>query len=162
MRARLLHAKDVETGSRHGGGPGAARARVARLHYSVADYSVQNQTHAAQARLQTHLQVIEHLLTTNLMLCQNTSHRTSLTGAANMKLRYLVMMYTRANTLALQECDGQQNQVVGQQVVEAALAKTSSSRQSSQNMQTLEHAMDLEDSLASQPFRGRTTQPTIA
>jgi len=79
-----------------------------------------------------------------------------------MKLRYLVMMYTRANTLALQECDGQQNQVVGQQVVEAALAKTSSSRQSSQNMQTLEHAMDLEDSLASQPFRGRTTQPTIA
>jgi len=27
---------------------------------------------------------------------------------------------------------------------------------------TLEHAMDLEDSLTSQPFRGRTAQPTIA
>jgi hypothetical protein len=56
--------------------------------------------------------------------------------------------------------DRQQNQAVGQQVVEAALAKTSSSRQSSQNMLTLKHAMDLEDSLASQPFRGRTAQPT--
>ena len=72
------------------------------------------------------------------------------------------MMYTRANTLARQEWDRQQNQVVGQPVVEAAFAKTSSSRQSSQNMPTLEHAMDLEDSLASQPFRGRTAQPTIA
>jgi len=29
-------------------------------------------------------------------------------------------------------------------------------------MPTLEHAKDLEDSLASQPFRGRTAQPTIA
>jgi len=79
-----------------------------------------------------------------------------------MKLRYAVMMYTRANTLAGQESDWQQNQVVGQLGVEAALAKTSSSREFSQNMQTLEHAMDLEDSLASQPFRGRTAQPTIA
>jgi len=79
-----------------------------------------------------------------------------------MTLRYAVMMYTRANTLAGQELDWQQNQVVGQLLVEAALAKTSSSRQSSQNMQTLEHAMDLEDSLASQLFRGRTAQPTIA
>jgi len=72
------------------------------------------------------------------------------------------MMYTCANTLARQELDQQQNQVVGQPVVEAALAKTSSSRQSSQNMPTLEPAMDLEDSLTSQPFRGRTVQPTIA
>jgi len=79
-----------------------------------------------------------------------------------MKLRYAAMMYTRANTLARQEWDRQQNQVVGQPVVEAAFAKTSSSRQSSQNMPTLEHAMDLEDSHASQPFRGRTAQPTIA
>jgi len=62
----------------------------------------------------------------------------------------------------MQEWGWQQNQVVGQLVVEAALAKTSSSRQSSQNMLTLEHVMDLEDSLASQPFRGRTVQPTIA
>jgi len=31
------------------------------------------------------------------------------------------MMYTRANTLARQELDRQQNQVVGQPVVEAAL-----------------------------------------
>jgi len=52
--------------------------------------------------------------------------------------------------------------VLGQPVVETALAKTSSSRQFSQNMPTLEHAMDLVDSLASQPFRGRTAQPTIA
>jgi len=73
-----------------------------------------------------------------------------------MKLRYAAMMYTRADTLGWQEWDRQQNQVVGQPVVEAALAKTSSSRQSSQNMPTLEHAMDLEDSLASQPFRDRT------
>jgi len=72
------------------------------------------------------------------------------------------MVYTRANTLARQELDWQQNQVVGQPVVEAALAKTSSSRQSSQNMPTLEHCMDLEDSLARQPFRDRTAQPTIA
>jgi len=79
-----------------------------------------------------------------------------------MKLRYTVMMYTRANILARQELDRQQNQVVGQPVVEAALATTSSSRHSSQNMLTLEHAMDLEDSLASLPFRGHTAQPTIA
>jgi len=105
---------------------------------------------------------IEHLLTTSLRLCQNASHRTSLTAAADMKLRYAAMMYTRANTLARQELDRQQNQVVGQPVVEAALAKTSSSRQSSQNMRTLEHVMDLEDSLASHPFRGLTAQPTIA
>jgi len=72
------------------------------------------------------------------------------------------MMYTRANILGLQELDRQQNQVVGQLVVEAALAKTSSSRQSSQNMKTLEYCMDLEDSLASQPFRGRTAQPARA
>ena len=69
------------------------------------------------------------------------------------------MMYTRANTLARQELDQQQNQVVGQPVVEAALAKTSSSRQSSHTMLTLEHCMDLEQILASQPFRGRTAQP---
>jgi len=37
----------------------------------------------------------------------------------------------------------------------------SSSRQSSQNMLTLEHAMDLEDSLASLPFRGCTALHTI-
>jgi len=48
--------------------------------------------------------------------------------------------------------DWQQDHVVGQLVVEAVLAKTSSSRQSSQNMPTLEHCMDLEDSLTSQPF----------
>jgi len=96
------------------------------------------------------VQVTEHLVTTKLRLCQNASHRTSLTAAADMKLRYAVMMYTRANTLAWQELDRQQNQVVGQPMVEAALAKTSSSRQSSQNMPTLEHCMDLEDSLASQ------------
>jgi len=70
----------------------------------------------------------------NLRLCQNASHMTSLTAVADMKLRYAVMMYTRANTLARQELDRQQNQVVGLPVVEAALAKTSSSRQSSQNM----------------------------
>jgi len=79
-----------------------------------------------------------------------------------MKLRYAAMMYTRAYTLARQELDRRQNQVIGQPEVEAALAKTSSSRQTSQNMPTLEHAKDLEDSLASQPFRGRTAQPTIA
>jgi len=84
------------------------------------------------------------------------------TAAADMKLRYAAMMYMRANTLARQELDQQQNQVVGQPVGEAALAKTSSSRQSSQNMPTLEHAMHLEDNLASQPFRGRTAQRTIA
>jgi len=72
--------------------------------------------HAVQARLQTHVCVIEHLLATNL------SHRTPLTAAANVKLRYAVMMYTRANTLAQQELDQQQNQVVGQPVVEAVLA----------------------------------------
>jgi len=72
------------------------------------------------------------------------------------------MMYTRANTLAQQKLDRQQNQVVGQPEVEVALAKTSSSRQSSQNMPTLEHTKDLEDSLASQPFRDCTAQPTIA
>jgi len=60
------------------------------------------------------------------------------------------------------DLDQQYNQVVGQPVVEATLAKTSSSRQSSQNMLTLEHAMDFEDSLTSQSFRGRTVQPTIA
>ena len=85
-----------------------------------------------------------------------------MTAAADMKLRYAAMMYTRANTLARQELDRQQNQVVGQPVVKAALDKTSSSRQSSQIMQTLEHAMDLKDSLTSQPFRGRPAQPTIA
>ena len=98
------------------------------------------------------VQAIEHFLTTNLRICQNASNRTSLTAAADMKLRYAAMMYTRANTLARQELDRQQNQVVGQPVVKAALAKTSSSRQSSQNMPTLEHAMDL----ARQPLRGRT------
>jgi len=98
------------------------------------------------------VQAIEHLLTTNLRICQNASNRTSLTAAADMKLRYAAMMYTHANTLARQELDRQQNQVVGQPVVKAALAKTSSSRQSSQNMPTLEHAMDL----ARQPLRGRT------
>jgi len=82
--------------------------------------------------------------------------------SGNMKLRYAAMMYTRANTLARQVLDRQENQVVGQPVVEAALAKTSSSRQSSQNMPTLEHAMDLEDSLASLPFRRRTVHPTVA
>jgi len=163
-RARLLRSKDVEAGIRHGGGPGAARARAARLRHSAAGCRVQNRTHAAQARLQTHVQAIEHLLTKNLRLCQNASHRTSPTAAADMKLRFAVMMYTHANTLrvARQELDRQQNQLVGQPAVEAALTKTSSSRQSSQNMPTLEHAMDLEDSLASQPFRGRTAQPTIA
>jgi len=39
-----------------------------------------------------------------------------------MKVRYVVMLYTRANTLARQELDWQQNQVVGEPVVEAALA----------------------------------------
>jgi len=34
------------------------------------------------------VQVIEHLLTTKLRLCQNASHRTLLTAAADMKLRY--------------------------------------------------------------------------
>ena len=77
-----------------------------------------------------------------------------------MKLGYAVMMYTRANTLARQKLD-RQNQVVGQLVVEAAFAKTSSSRQSSQNMLTLEHVMDLVDSLASQPFRGRTASVVV-
>jgi len=160
-RAHLLRAKDVEAESRHGGDPGAARAQAARLRHSAADCRVQNRTHAAQARLQTHVCAIEHLLTTNLRLLQNASHRTSLTAAADMKLGYAVMMYTRANTLARQKLD-RQNQVVGQLVVEAAFAKTSSSRQSSQNMLTLEHVMDLVDSLASQPFRGRTAQPTRA
>jgi len=124
-RAHLLRAKDVEAGSRLGGGPGAARARAASLRHSTADCRVQNRMHAAQARLQTHVCAIKHLLTTNLRLCQNASRRTSLTAAADMKLRYAVMMYTRANTLARQELDRQQNQVVGQPVVEAALAKTS-------------------------------------
>jgi len=50
-----------------------------------------------------------------------------------MKLRYAVRIYTSANKLARQELDWQQNQVVGQPMVEAALAKTSLSRQSSQN-----------------------------
>jgi len=45
--ARLLCAKDVEAGSRHGGGPGTARARVACLHHSAADWCVQNRMHAA-------------------------------------------------------------------------------------------------------------------
>jgi len=81
VRAHLLRAKDVEAGSRHGGGPGTARARAARLCHSAADCRVQNRTHAAQARLQTHVCAIEPLLTTNLRLCQNASHRTSLTSA---------------------------------------------------------------------------------
>ena len=38
------------------------------------------------------------------------------------KPRYAAMMYTRAKTLARQELDWQQNQVVGQPVVEGALA----------------------------------------
>ena len=92
-----MSAAQARTGSRHGGGPGAARAWAARLRHSAADCRVQNRTHAAQARLQTHVCVNEHLLTTNLRLCQNASHRTSRTAAADMKLRYAAMMYTRAN-----------------------------------------------------------------
>jgi len=101
-----MSAAQARVGSRHGGGPGAARVRAVRLHHSAADCCVQIRTHAAQARLQTHVQAIKHLLTTKLRPCQNASHRTSLTAAADMKLRYAVMMYTRANTLARQELAG--------------------------------------------------------
>ena len=73
---------------------------------------------------QTHAQAIEDLLTTKLRLCQNASHKMSLTAAANMKLRYALMMYTRAKTLSQQELDPQQDQACGQLVVGAALAKT--------------------------------------
>jgi len=106
---------------------------------------------------QTHVQAIEHLLTTKPRLCQNASHKMSLTAAADMKLRYTAMMYTRAKTLARQELDQQQDQVGGQPVVEAALAKTSSSRQSSQNMPTMEHCMDLEEALPASHSRPHST-----
>jgi len=84
--------------------------------------------------------VIEHLLTTNLRLCQNASYRTSLRAAADMKLRYVVMLYKRAKTLAQQELDWQQNQVAGGG---GSDHPKSLSTHSSQNMQTLEHAMEL-------------------
>ena len=86
---------------------------MACLRHSAAECHVENRTHAAQLSLQTHVCVIEHLLTTNF------SHRTPL---SDMKLGYAVMLYTRANTLARQELDWHQNQVVGEPVVEAALA----------------------------------------
>jgi len=139
-----MPASQARTGSRHGGGPGAARERAAPLRHSAAYCRVENRTHAAQARLQTHVCAIEHLLTTNLRLCQNASHRTSLTAAADMKLRYAAMLYTRAKTLARQELDWQQNQVAGGG---GRTRPKSSSTHSSQNMPTSEHAMELEDTM---------------
>jgi len=93
-----MPASQARTGIRHEEGPGAARERAAPLRHSAARCRVENRTHAAQARLRTHVCAIEHLLTTNLRLCQNARHRTSLAAAADMKLRYAVLLYTRAKT----------------------------------------------------------------
>jgi len=82
-----MPASQARTGIRHEEGPGAARERAAPLRHSAAHCRVENHTHAAQARLHTHVCAIEHLLTTNLRLCQNARHRTSLAAAADMKLR---------------------------------------------------------------------------
>jgi hypothetical protein len=72
-----MPASQARTGIRHEEGPGAARERAAPLRHSAARCRVENRTHAAQARLHTHVCAIEHLLTTNLRLCQNARHRTS-------------------------------------------------------------------------------------
>jgi len=147
----MLHApsaympvSQARTGIRYEEGPGAARERVAPLQHSAARCRVENRTHAAQARLHTHVCVIEHLLTTNLRLCQNARHRTSLAAVADMKLRYAVMLYTRAKTLAPQELNWQHNQVASGG---GHSCPTGSSTNSSQNMLTSEHAMELEDTM---------------
>jgi len=95
-----MPASQARTGIRHEEGPGVARERAAPLRHSAARCRVANRTHAAQARLHTRVCAIEHLLTTNLRLCQNARHRTSLAAAADTKLRYAAMVYTRAKTLA--------------------------------------------------------------
>jgi len=82
-----MSAAQARTGSRHGGGQGAARARAARLCHSAADCRVQNRTHAAQARLQTHVCANEHLLTTNRRLCQNASHVADSSGRHEAQVR---------------------------------------------------------------------------
>ena len=63
-----MPASQARTGIRHEEGPGAARERAAPLWHSAARCRVENRTHAAQARLHTHVCAIEHLLTTNQAL----------------------------------------------------------------------------------------------
>jgi len=84
---------------------------------------------------------IEHLLTTNLRFCQNARHKTP-GAAADMKLRYAAMLYTRAKTLFRKELDWQHKQVAGGG---GRARPKGSSTHSSENMPTSEHAMELED-----------------